>query len=700
MVLQRALFGSLNAKLLMILMMVALFSSITIAAMFTLYELNAVTQAEQARLNSIANILAPHLTAALIFQDEDSAGEQIKPLLGQSNIVSARVSDANGKIFADLFVKKDNRIDIFTEMMVIRTPLKMKGINYGQLEIKADYSLVEKSLLFFSAFLLGILALILLLSFLLSLFLRKSLIYPLTHLAAVADRVTKTSNYSLRSQVLSRDEVGNLANCFNLMLETIEQRDNLLEIQVQQRTNALKVANSQLTEQAYSDSLSGLPNRRYLLDKLASLINRSGDLNFAVLGLDLDGFKEINDTMGHDYGDLLLIAVSRRIARVLPESAIIARLGGDEFIVLIENSDSRAAVEQVAKDIHSHIAKRFVIKGKHAYVTTSIGIAIFPDDGSTVEHIVKCADLAMYKSKASGRNCHHFFDVKMLDDLVKKRALIEDLRHSIANNEFELYYQPIVDLTTNKVCKAEALLRWHHPVRGMVAPLAFITVAEEAGLIADIGEWVARTAARDLADIRKMGADNFQISINVSPLQFKGDGQWMINWFDYVSELGLSRDAIIVEITENLLMESEESVRSQLTKLKDQGVAIAIDDFGVGYSSLSYLQKMDVDILKIDQSFVDELATESNSRDLCRAMIMMARHLDIQVVAEGIETEIQKEILAGYGCEFGQGYLFSKPLPLQAFKQKYFQCLEKINLPPALRSDSKIVNYKVCLTVE
>ncbi|MFT6986787.1 MAG: diguanylate cyclase (GGDEF)-like protein [Psychromonas sp.] len=700
MALQRALFGSLNAKLLMILMMVALFSSITIAAMFTLYELNAVTKAENSRLNAIANILAPNLTAAVIFQDEDSAGEQLKSLLGQSNIVSARVTDVNDNVFVDLFVKKDNKIEIFTEMMVISTPLKMKGIDYGLLEIKADYSLVEESLLFFSAFLLAILALILVLSFLLSLFLRKSLIYPLTHLAAVADRVTKTNNYSLRSEVLSSDEVGNLASCFNLMLETIEERDNLLEVQVQLRTKALKIANSQLTEQAYSDSLSGLPNRRYILDKLSDLIKYSGDIDFAVLGIDLDGFKEINDTMGHDYGDLLLIAVSKRIAGVLPESAIVARIGGDEFIVLIENSDSRAAIEQVAQDINRNIAKRFVIKDKHAYVTTSIGIAVFPDDGGSVEDIVKCADLAMYKSKESGRNCHHFFDPKMLDDLVSKRALIEDLRGSLERDEFELYYQPIIDLTTNKVCKAEALLRWHHPVRGIVPPLEFIPAAEEVGLINDIGEWVARTAARDLADIRKMGAEDFQVSINVSPLQFKGDGQWMLNWFDYVCELGLSRDAIIVEITENLLMESEESVRSQLTKLKDQGVTIAIDDFGVGYSSLSYLQKMDVDILKIDKSFVDFLATESNSRDLCRAMIMMARHLDIQVVAEGIETEAQKKILAEYECEFGQGYLFSKPLPLQEFKQKYFNCLAKVNLHPTMFSDRYIFNYKICLAVE
>ncbi|MBB1273591.1 EAL domain-containing protein [Psychromonas sp. SR45-3] len=671
--LQRILFRSLKAKLLAMLMLVAFFSTISIASMFTIYELNAVTNAEQSRLNSIANILAPNLTAALIFEDQASATEQIKSLQGQSNIVSAQVEDMKGNAFVAVVAAKDNTTQIFTDLMVVKTTLQMQGIVYGVLTIKADYSLIEQSLLFFSTFLLVILVLILVLSFILSLFLRKSLIYPLTQLAAVADRVTKTNNYSLRSQVLSSDEVGNLASCFNLMLETIEQRDHSLEETVQQRTTALKVANTQLTTQAFSDPLSGLPNRRYILNKLADLIEYEKDKSFAVLALDLDGFKEINDTLGHDYGDLLLIAVSKSIASVLTDFEILARLGGDEFIILVENVINLSDIDTISIGIHEHLSKGFVIKGKHVYVTTSIGIAIFPDHGETVESIVKCADLAMYKAKGAGRNCHHFFDPIMLDDVVKKRDLIEDLRHSLSNNEFELYYQPIVDLSTNKICKAEALIRWNHPIRGLVPPLEFISVAEEIGLIADIGEWVACTAAYDLAELKKLDVDDgFQISINVSPLQFKGNGQWMKNWFEYIAELGLSHDAIIVEITENLLMESEENIRYQLTQLRDQGVSIAIDDFGVGYSSLSYLQKMDVDILKIDKSFVDGLETESNSRDLCKVMIMLALQLNIQVVAEGIENEKQKQYLLEAGCQFGQGYLFSKPMPFLQFQEYYF----------------------------
>ncbi|MDN2663088.1 EAL domain-containing protein [Psychromonas sp. 14N.309.X.WAT.B.A12] len=673
MIFPRTLTGSLNAKLLMILMMVALFSSMTIAAMFTVYELNSVTKAEESKLNSIAKILAPNLTATLIFQDETSAAEQLESLLGQSNIVSAAIIDKDGEQFVGVSTEKNNQITIFNKLMVSSTPLMMKGVEYGLLTISADYSVIERSLLFFSFFLLAILALILLLSFLLSLFLRKILIYPLTHLASVAERVTNTNNYNLRSKVLSSDEVGNLANCFNSMLETIKQRDNSLEETVQQRTSALEVANNKLTTQAFSDPLSGLPNRRYILDKLANLVSCSEQHEFALLGLDLDGFKEINDTMGHDYGDLLLIEVSRCITQILDNGSTLARLGGDEFLILVEGNVSEAGLSSLANTINQELAKGFLIEGKHVFVTTSIGIALFPVDGQSVENLIKYADLAMYKSKEAGRNSHHFFEQNMLNAVIQKHQLVEDLRHSLANEHFELYYQPIVNLLTNKMCKAEALIRWNHPERGLIPPNEFIAIAEEVGLILEMGEWVARTAARDLAQFKKLGAaDDFQISINVSPVQFKGDGQWILDWFKYTETLGLPRDAIIIEITENLLMESEDSVRAQLTKLKKRGIAIAIDDFGVGYSSLSYLQKMDVDVLKIDKSFVDELENEKNSRELCQVIIMMAHHLDIQVVAEGIENAAQKQILTNAGCEFGQGYLFAKPLPIETFKRQYF----------------------------
>lgn len=700
----RPLSRSLNAKLLMFLMLVALFTSLTTAIIFSAYELNSVSKTERIRLNSIANILAPNLTAAIVFEDDQSIQGLIKPLLNQSNVVSATVLDVDGHIISQALSDKENNAIILTDIMVITEPLMIEGTRSGTLEIKADYSLVEQSLLLFSLFILGNLALILALSFVLALFLRKSLIYPLIHLTSVADQVSKTNKYNVRADVLSKDEVGNLANCFNQMLETIQERDHILEIQVVQRTKALKQANIKLSEQAYSDALTGLPNRRYILDNLEKIIgsNYSGsnkklhaffDTNFAVLGIDLDGFKEINDTLGHDYGDRLLVAVSNRIDSILPKNASLGRLGGDEFIVLIENIESKEIIEDVIVDIQSAITDGFIVNGKKVYITISIGTSIYPNDGLSVDTIVKHADLAMYKSKESGRNCHHFFHPDMLDNLVNRREIIVDLRTAIINDEFELYYQPIIDLTTNQVSKAEALIRWNHPTRGMVPPFEFIYIAEETGFIKELGEWVARTAAKDLSDLHRLGATQFKISINVSPLQFMGDGKWMLDWFDYMAELGLDSDAIIVEITENLLMENEDSIRDKLFELKHSGRGIAIDDFGVGYSSLSYLQKMDVDILKIDKSFVDHIGTEKNSFDLCSAIIMMASHLDIEVVAEGIESDLQRLILTELGCQYGQGYIFDKPLPLTTFKDKYLDQLVTIG-SSTIHSDNKAISIQ------
>jgi EAL domain-containing protein (putative c-di-GMP-specific phosphodiesterase class I) len=346
-------------------------------------------------------------------------------------------------------------------------------------------------------------------------------------------------------------------------------------------------------------------------------------------------------------------------------------MGGDEFNVLLMDIESAEEVTLIAENIHRHLSESFYLHNEHVFVTCSIGITLCPEHGDTVETLIKYADLAMYEAKNDGRNCYQFFSQHMLDAALEKRRITEDLRHGINNEEFELYYQPIVDLTSGRVVKAEALIRWNHPSQGFLKPAEFIDVAEEAGLIKELGSWIATTASKKVVKMRRLVDPDFKVSINVSPSQFKGSGKWLEEWFAYMDELHLDKSAIIVEITENLLMESEESVRENLLKLRDEGISIAIDDFGVGYSSLSYLQEMDVDILKIDRSFVDNLDKDSDSIVLCRAMVRMAHHLNISVVAEGISTDIHKNKLMALGCDYGQGYLFEKPMPADIFCAKY-----------------------------
>ena len=667
-------FHSISVKLLMTLMGISAFTGLLISVILTAHEYVEIEEMESSQLHSMAEILAPSLTAAVIFQDEITAQELINPLSRQGNIVDVLVTDNQGSIFTHIVNESKSSLAYGSNVNTVEIPLRIEEFKYGTLIIHSDDSEMQERRVFYRNFLLIVMGIVFAISFGLALILRNLFIKPILSLTSVADGVIETRNYSLRAKKLSNDEVGSLTSYFNVMLEKMERREQDLEARVLERTTKLEVANEKLHEQAYRDSLSGLPNRRYLQENIQDYIDRNvkGErTHFALLFIDLDGFKEVNDSMGHDYGDVLLIGVGKRIKNAIREQDTVARMGGDEFNVLLRDIDCSDSVLTIAEKIQAHLAESFFLNGEQVYVTCSIGIAMFPEHGDTVETLIKHADLAMYDAKNIGRNCYQFFSYRMLDDLLEKRRMTDDLRSGIANNEFQLYFQPIIDMQSNAIKKAEALIRWNHPEKGMVPPLEFIGIAEETGLIKELGAWVARTASAEVARLRRELDPDFKVSINVSPSQLKGDSEWMLNWFDYMEELEVDKDAIIVEITENMMMESEDTVRMNLNKLRDKGISIAIDDFGVGYSSLSYLQEMEVDVLKIDRSFVDNIDKDNNSLALCRAMVMIAHQLNISVVAEGVETDMQKHKLIELGCDFGQGYLFDRPMPTEEFTEKY-----------------------------
>lgn len=668
----RKLFQSVSIKLLMMMMGISVFTGFLTSSILTVHEIKEAEKSDQEKIVSMANILAPNLTAAVLFNDEDTAQELINPLKEHGNIIRVQVLNSDGGVIAEV----DNTESVTprnTNLSVTKMPLRMDSNTYGALIIHSDDSEVLKRIDFYKEFLLVILGIVFMLSLVLAMLLRSYFINPILYLASVADKVTKTRNYSLRAKQVSNDEVGALSANFNSMLEKMESRELDLEARVMERTTELNIANKQLHQQAYFDSLSGLPNRRFMREELQSMLGRQaeGNRSFALLFIDLDGFKEVNDTMGHDHGDILLIRAGERIQQAVRQSDMVARMGGDEFNVLLTDISDKKEIALIAENIHQSLSESFFLHNEHVFVTCSIGITLCPLHGDSVEKLIKYADLAMYEAKNDGRNCYQFFSQHMLDAALEKRRITEDLRHGINNGEFELYYQPIVDLNSGRVTKAEALIRWNHPDQGFLRPAEFIDIAEEAGLIRELGSWIATTASEKVTKMRRLVDPDFKVSINVSPSQFKGSGKWLEEWFAYMDALHLDKSAIIVEITENLLMESEESVRVNLLKLRDEGISIAIDDFGVGYSSLSYLQEMDVDILKIDRSFVDNLDKDSNSIVLCRAMVRMAHHLNISVVAEGISTEVHKNKLMALGCDYGQGYLFEKPMPADIFCDKY-----------------------------
>ncbi len=425
-------------------------------------------------------------------------------------------------------------------------------------------------------------------------------------------------------------------------------------------------------KQANFDPLTGLPNRHMFYDRLDQDIkktHRDGKI-LALFFIDLDRFKEVNDTLGHQTGDVLLVEAARRISACIRESDTVARLGGDEFTVILPQLHDTAHIEKIAQNIIATLSEPFSGGREQAqiYLSASIGITLYPSDAVNVEHLLRNADQAMYVAKNAGRNRFSYFTQSLQETAQLRLKLLNDLRGALVENQFVLYFQPIVDMPTGRIAKAEALLRWKHPKWGLVSPMEFIRLAEETGMIVEIGDWAFREAARWASRWVGLSPDGFRIGVNVSAAQFHSNDGKIETWFDYLQELGHSGHNVTIEITESLLLNADSEITDKLTRLRSAGIQVAIDDFGTGYSALSYLKKFDIDYLKIDQSFVRELATDPSDMALSEAIIVMAHKLGIKVIAEGVETEEQHNILAEAGCDYAQGYLYSYPLPASEFE--------------------------------
>lgn len=423
--------------------------------------------------------------------------------------------------------------------------------------------------------------------------------------------------------------------------------------------------------QANFDHLTDLPNRRLFHDRLEQEILKGHRDHFhtALLFVDLDRFKEVNDTLGHDVGDQLLIEASRRLKHCVRDYDTLARLGGDEFTVILSELQHDADAARVATTIIESLSMPFRLNGQDIFVSASIGIAIYPDDAQTAKNLIRHADQAMYEAKKGGRSRFHFFTRELQDKAETRMRLAADLRNGLQLNQFLVYYQPIVCLITGKILKAEALLRWNHPEHGFISPAVFIPVAEDTGIINEIGDWVFTQALAQVKRCQSLLGNDFQISVNKSPLQFSGDNRNTADWVEKLAQMGLNGSSIVVEITEGLLMNTDTGVIQELLRFRDAGIQVAIDDFGTGYSALSYLNKFDIDYLKIDQSFTRHLAPDNEYMALCEAIVVMAHKLGLKVIAEGVETELQRDLLKQMGCDYAQGYLYAKPLPPADFEQ-------------------------------
>ena len=424
----------------------------------------------------------------------------------------------------------------------------------------------------------------------------------------------------------------------------------------------------QMAHAAEHDALTGLPNRMLLNDRVSQAIIAAPHhmKKVAVLFLDLDGFKHINDSLGHPIGDKLLQSIANRLVECARDSDTVSRQGGDEFVVLLSEVEQAEDAAIAARRMLQTVAECYSIDRHDLHVTASVGVSVYPDDGLDAETLIKNADTAMYQAKESGRQSYKFFKPAMNVRAVERQSLEEGLQRALERRELTLYYQPQVNLTTGAITGAEALIRWMHPTRGLVSPADFIPVAEDCGLILSIGAWVLREACGQARAWMDAGLRATNMAVNVSAMEFR-DQNFLENLFAILAETGLDPKSLELELTESVLMKHAASTAKILQALRESGMRVAVDDFGTGYSSLSYLRKFPVDTLKIDQSFIRQISTDGDDTTIVKAVIGMARDLKLRVIAEGVETPEQAVFLRACRCQEAQGYYFGRPVPPQQF---------------------------------
>ena len=504
---------------------------------------------------------------------------------------------------------------------------------------------------------------------------------PLADAFRIMDATTRISTPNPMAKAVKQDRSGSLpANCIlvrrdgnEIFIEDsvapIHNREGLVagSVLVFRDVTAARALAAQITRLAERDALTDLPNRLLLNDRLGQAIARAprSGRQIAVLFLDLDGFKRINDSLGHSAGDRLLQSVAKRLKQCVRTPDTVSRQGGDEFTAVLEiEHPADAAI--AANRILEAVAETHSIDGRDLHITASIGVSIYPDDGLDAETLIKNADTAMYQAKESGRHAYRFFEPEMNLRAVDRQSIEEALRCALKRNELSLHYQPKIDLKTGAITGAEALLRWTHPSRGSIPPLKFIPIAEDSGMILPIGAWVLREACSQAKTWRDAGLPLATMAVNVSAVQFRNKN-FLRELSAILSETGMDPRSLELEVTESVLMKHPEATAPVLDALRQEGVQVSVDDFGTGYSSLSYLQQFPIDALKIDQSFVRKIATNPGETAIVSAIIAMGQNLHMRVIAEGVETLEDLTFLKAHACDEAQGYYFSRPVPAKEF---------------------------------
>lgn len=628
-----------------------------------------------------AQVIAQNSASAFLFFDKKAAKEVISALNQDQNVLSANLYLPDRSLFASyrregVSVSTWRNLEMqipspsvlmksyfYSRYLVVVAPVIAEGQTVGSLQMYVDLrSTYQRIVSLVIMVLLATLGAVLVAGRLLKRSLR-AILAPIDALVNTMHDVSSNDDYTQRALVKTDDEIGQLVDKFNFMLEQIQRRDAALGKELVER----KRAEIQLDHIAHYDSVTGLPNRHFFnrhTMELAHLRDKQ-EMSYALLFIDLDNFKYVNDTVGHRVGDLLLVAVAERLQKTLRTRDLVMRLGGDEFCVLLDDPKKLDVAILLANKMLAVLSLPFHCEEHEFNIGASIGVAMMPDHVSRFDELLSCADAAMYAAKAMGKNTVQVWTPEMSKRTAQRFTIESGLRKAIENGELEVYYQPIMHLASNRIAGMEALLRWKHPVLGFVSPVEFIPIAEESQLIVSIGEWVLRQACTQ-AKIWEQRFGQLFIAVNVSARQFRDPG-FADNVERIVRETGCPPHTLELELTETMLMSQTSETLIILKDLSRRGFQLSLDDFGTGYSSLAYLKRFPINKLKIDRSFVSDLPNDKDDVAIAQVIVSLAHHMGMRVVAEGIETVEQADFLRQLDCTYGQGFLFSQPLPEARF---------------------------------
>lgn len=663
---------------------VILLSTVLLLAIQLYFFITALVSQTQAD----ANLASENMSAAIAFDDKLAASEILGAFRVVTGISHAAVFDRNDRLFAGYkreastaedasnILEGSQAYSLSLMHVVVRKQFDLQGEKLGTIVIQSDLADVYEQLTLYLLIIVPVMGGILFVANLVLSRLQKHITEPIASLAAVSTRISDLGDYSMRARTSRLSDIGALSTAFNSMLERIQHREAELESEIAER----KRVEEKLDRLAHFDNVTELNNRHFFNERLHAVVSRSEQFKerTGLMFIDLDNFKAVNDTLGHDTGDELLRLVSKRLSDTLRFGDVICRIGGDEFAIILENISQASVASMVAEKCLASLAMPISINGNEIYISASIGISIYPDDARDMHELLKYADTAMYYAKNSGKNAFRLFLPSMQGEAQKRFSMDANLRRALERNEFRLHYQTQIDLETSRIIGVEALIRWAHPDLGMISPAEFIPIAEETGLIVPIGEWVLREACNQMKQWHDEGMGHLRIAVNLSSRQLKEDN-FVETVLKIVEETGINPKLLELELTESMLMDVESSVIDKLYALRSAGIALAIDDFGTGYSSMSYLKTFPINCIKIDRSFVSDLPQNQEDAAITKAIIAMAKALKMQVIAEGIENLEQGHFLRDNGCDMSQGYYYSKPASAEHIKSMLFDKSDRMH---------------------